>query len=69
MLSKETKEKFFSAKMESMQSKKGEIREMLNMVVVQQRNLRLNDTRFQRAKELANELISELKKEYHLENE
>ncbi len=52
-----------------MQSKKGEIREMLNMVVVQQRNLRLNDTRFQRAKELANELISELKKEYHLENE
>jgi len=68
-MSKETKESFFSAKIESMENKRGEIREMLNMVVVQQRNLRFNDTRLQRAKDLANELIRELRKEYHLENE
>jgi len=41
---------------------------MLNMAIVQQRNLRFSiDTRLVPAKELANELISELKKEYHLE--
>ena len=36
------------------------------MTVVQQRNLRYNETRLQRAKVLANELINDLKKEYHL---
>jgi hypothetical protein len=40
---------------------------MMNMVVVQQRNLRYGiDTRYILAKELATELISDLKKEYHL---
>ena len=47
----------------------GEIKEMLKRVIVQQRNLRLDNSRLKHIKELANELISELKKEYHLENE
>lgn len=66
-MSKETRENFFSAKIESMENRRGEIREMLNMIVVQQRNLRFNDARLQRTKELANELINDLKEEYHLE--
>jgi len=43
-----------------------EISEMLNMLVVQQRNIRFNDTRLQRANDLALELISDLEKEYHI---
>ena len=40
---------------------------LLNMSVEQQRNLRFgNTTRWQRAEALALELISDLKKEYHL---
>jgi hypothetical protein len=68
-ISIETKEHFFSLKIESLENKRDEIKEMLNMVIVQQRNLRFNNTRLQRAKELANELIIDFKKEYHLENE
>ena len=49
-----------------MENKNSEIREMLNMVIVQQRNIRFNDDRLQRTKELANELISDLEKEYHI---
>jgi hypothetical protein len=66
-MSKETKENFFSAKVGSMENKGSEIREMLNMVIVQQRNIRFNDDRLQRTKELANELISDLEKEYKIE--
>ena len=42
---------------------------MLNMIVVQQRNLKFNDARLQRTKELAIELISDLKKEYQIEQQ
>jgi hypothetical protein len=66
-MSNETKENFFSTKVESLENKRSEIKEMLNMIIVQQRNLRFNDARLQRTKELANELIGDLKKEYHLE--
>lgn len=66
-MSIKTRENFFSTKLESLENRRSEIREMLNMIVVQQRNLRFNDTRLQRTKELANELIGDLKKEYHLE--
>ena len=66
-MSKEVKENFFSAKVGSMENKSSEIREMLNMVIVQQRNIRFNDDRLQRTKELANELISDLEKEYKIE--
>ena len=66
-MSKKTMAIFFSAKIEPLETERNEIREMLNMIVVQQRNLRYNnDTRLDRAKELAIELISDLKKEYHL---
>ena len=65
-MSRETKEVFFIAKTASLENKRTEIRELLNMTVVQQRNLRYNDGRLQRAKVLANELINDLKKEYHL---
>lgn len=58
---------YFSAKLEPLENKRAAINEMLNMIIVQQRNLQYNiDTRLFPAKELANELISELKKEYHL---
>lgn len=67
-MSTQTKERFFSAKIKSMENERGEIKAMLNMVIVQQRNLRFDNSRLQHIKELANELISELKKEYHLEN-
>ncbi len=66
---KETKESFFSAKIESMEKKRKEVNQMLNMTVVQQRNLRFNDSRLLRAKKVASELISEFKKEYHLKGE
>ena len=65
-MSKETKDNFFSAKIESMENERSEIREMLNMVIVQQRNIRFNDDRLQRTKELANELISDLEQEYDI---
>jgi hypothetical protein len=65
-MSRETKENFFTTKTASLENKRTEIRELLNMTVVQQRNLRYNDNRLQRAKVLANELINDLKKEYRL---
>ena len=68
-MSQQTKENFFSIKTELLENKREQIREMLNMTVVQQRNLRFNDARLLSAKKVASELISDLKKEYHLENE
>jgi hypothetical protein len=66
-MSSETRENYFNIKTASLENKRIEIRELLNMAVVQQRNLRFNEIRLQRAKELANELMNDLKKEYHLE--
>jgi len=66
-MSKETQENFFSIKTEPLENKRKEISEMLNMTVVQQRNLRFNNARLQRTKELASELISDFKKEYKIE--
>ena len=66
-MSKETTENIFSVETGTLENKKEEIKEMMNMVVVQQRNLRYGiDTRYILAKELAIELIGDLKKEYHL---
>ncbi len=65
-LPEQTKENFFSAKTESLEPKRKEITEMLNMTVVQQRNLRLNIKRLQEAWGLASELINDLKKEYRI---
>lgn len=67
-MSNETKEHFFSLETGSIENKRESIKEMLNMVVVQQRNLQLQtDTRWKEAYELAIELINNIKKEYHLE--
>ena len=65
-MSGETHENYFNIKTASLENQRKEIRELLNMTVVQQRNLRFNETRLQRATVLANELINDLKKEYHL---
>lgn len=65
-MSTETRENCFAVKTVPLENKREEIREMLNMIVVQQRNIRFNEGRLQRTKELAIELISDLKKEYHL---
>jgi len=65
-MSKETRENCFAVKTEPLENKRGEIKEMLNMIVVQQRNIRFNEGRLQRAEELAIVLISDLQKEYHL---
>ena len=52
---------------ESLENKRAEIKELLNMVVVQQRNFQRNiDVSWKQAAELAVELINDLKNEYHL---
>jgi hypothetical protein len=65
-MSKETRKNSFAFNIESLENKRGQIREMLNMIVVQQRNILFNEGRLQRAEELAIVLISDLQKEYHL---
>lgn len=61
----DVKEKFLSENIPSLENKREEIRELLNMVVVQQRNLRQNmDDRLPKAIALANDLMAVLKKEY-----
>ena len=56
------------ANTESLENKRTEIKGLLNMIVVQQRNLRRNiEDPWKRAEELAVELINDLKKQYHLE--
>jgi hypothetical protein len=66
-ISRETIENLYPANPESLENKRDEIRELLNMVVIQQRNLRneLSDD-LPQAEEMANELINDFKKEYHL---
>jgi hypothetical protein len=63
-----TMENLLSSKIEPLENRREKIREMLNMMVVQRRNLRFGiDTRWPRAEKLAIELISDLKKEYRFE--
>ena len=62
-----TKENFFSYNTGSLENKREKVKELLNMVVVQQRNFQFQiNTRWQQAQALATELISDLKKEYHI---
>lgn len=52
----------------SLENKRAEINELLNMVVVQQRNFQRNlDVTWKQAEDLAIELIGDLRKEYHVE--
>lgn len=67
-MSREQMESLYPATPFSLENKRDEIQEMLNMIVVQQRNLRRDITiSWRQAEELAIELINDLKKEYHLE--
>ncbi len=67
-ISSQTMENLYPANPESLENKRSEIRELLNMVVVQQRNLR-NDIegKWPQAEEMANALVNDFKKEYHIE--
>jgi len=66
-MSTKTIESLFVVNIESLENRRTEIKEMLNMIVVQQRNLRRNiDVEWKEAEELAIELINDLKKEYHI---
>ena len=63
-----TKERLFSYKTLSLENKREKIMELLNMVVVQQRNFRTQiSNRLRPAQALATELMNDLKKEYHLD--
>jgi hypothetical protein len=67
-MSTKTKESFFSSKTGTLENKREKIMEMLNMVIVNQRNhqSQVNES-FSEASILAAEIINTLKKEYHLE--
>jgi hypothetical protein len=66
-ISRETIENLYPDNPESLENKRGEIRELLNMVVIQQRNLRNELTGdLPQAEEMANELIRDFKKEYDI---
>lgn len=66
-MSTKTLENLFAINIESLENKRNEIKELLNMIIVQQRNLRRSiDTEWKRAEELAIELINDLKKEYYI---
>lgn len=65
-LPRSTIEQFFTDRVDPLENKRDQINELLNMVVVQQRNLRYNNLHLQQTTELANELINALKKEYDL---
>ena len=67
-ISRETIENIYPANPESLENKRSEIRELLNMVVVQQRNLRKEiESDWPKAEEMAKELVKDFKKEYHIE--
>lgn len=67
-MSRQTMEDLYAHSTESLENKRSEIREMLNMIIVQQRNLRRDiDVTWTQAEALAIELINDLKKEYHIQ--
>lgn len=66
-MSRKTMEQLTSRNTGSLENKRPDINELLNMVVVQQRNFQRNvDVTLKQAEELAIELIGDLKKEYHI---
>ena len=65
-MSTKTKESFFSYKIGSLENKREKIMEMLNMVIVNQRNHRNEVDNCNKVLPLAAEIIKTLKKEYHL---
>ena len=64
-MSDEAREHLFSFKTASLENKRELIKELLNMVIVQQRNMQLQvDSRWPKVKALATELISDINKAY-----
>ena len=67
-MSKNTMEALYATNAGSLENKRNEIKELLNMAIVQQRNLRRDiDVTWKQAEKLAIELINDLKKQYHIE--
>lgn len=67
-ISSEVIESLYPLNPESLESKRNEIRELLNMVVVQQRNLQREiEVNWPQAEKMANELVNDFKKEYNRE--
>jgi hypothetical protein len=67
-MSKKTMEEIYAINTESLENRRSDIREMLNMIVVQQRNFRRDvDISWKQAEELGVELMNDLKKQYHIE--
>ena len=65
-ISKQTLQQYMSFQTPSLENKRNKINELLNMVVVQRRNLRYGEQRLKKAEDLARELIEAFKEEYHL---
>jgi hypothetical protein len=67
-ISVETMESLYPAHPESLENKRAEIREFLNIIVVQQRNLQREiEDPWKEAEVMAYELMNDLRKEYHIE--
>ena len=66
-VSKSTLNNYLSMSTPSLENKRYEITELLNMLVIQQRNLRFGESRLLQAEQLATELIKEFSEEYHLD--
>lgn len=65
-LSTQTIENLYPDNPESLENKRSEVRELLNMIIVQQRNLQRDiDSPWKQAEEMATELINDLKREYN----
>ena len=65
-LSQTAMNNYLSRETSSLENKRNEITEMLNMIVVQQRNLRYGEAKLSEAERLARELIGDFSKEYSL---
>ena len=65
-LSQSTLQHYLSYNIPSIENKRADITQLLNMIVVQQRNLRLGELKLVKAEELAGELIKEFEGEYGL---
>jgi hypothetical protein len=65
-VSKSTIDNFLSRTTPSLENKRNEIAEMLNLIVVQQRNIRFGEELLLEAENHAKELITEFKKAYHI---
>jgi hypothetical protein len=65
-MSPKTLESYLSVKANSLEPVRDEIKKLLNMIVIQQRNLRFGENRLVETKQMAEELISDFRDEYHL---